>query len=41
LWELFTLAQTPYPGNVLNPNSLNDKNTCNFGQMYILLITIQ
>jgi serine/threonine protein kinase len=23
LWELFTLAQTPYPGNVLNPNFLN------------------
>jgi FMS-like tyrosine kinase 1 len=19
LWELFSLAQTPYPGNVLNP----------------------
>jgi serine/threonine protein kinase len=27
LWELFTLAQTPYPGNVLNPNFLNYKNT--------------
>lgn len=25
LWELFTLAQTPYPGNVLDRNFLNDK----------------
>jgi FMS-like tyrosine kinase 1 len=35
LWELFTLARTPYPGNVLNPNFLNDKST-NFKNMSIL-----
>jgi serine/threonine protein kinase len=36
LWELFTLAQTPYPGNVLNPNFLNDKSA-NFKNMVIFI----